>query len=82
MKVQNQIEIKKEVTQMKQVFVSYHYTSKDAKFNGFGNYIGEFRHEDYRDSLAGFILELEETIAHQLEEKTGMPCVVKVLFFR
>ncbi len=67
---------------MKQVFVSYHYTSKDGQFNGFGNYIGEFRHEDYLNSLSGFILELEETIAHQLEEKTKMPCAVKVMFFR
>lgn len=81
-KMQDQINIEKEVTQMKQVFVSYHYTSKDGKYNGFGNYIGEFRHEDYLNSLSGFILELEETIAHQLEEKTDMPCAVRVMFFR
>ncbi len=80
--MQNQIEIKKEVTKMKQVFVSYHYTSKDGKYNGFGNYIGEFNPEDYLDSLAGFILQLEETIAHQLEEKIEIPCAVKIMFFR
>ena len=80
--MQDQIEFEKEVTQMKQVFVSYHYTSKDGKYNGFGNYIGEFRHEDYMDSLAGFILELEDTIAHELEEKIEFPCTVKIMFFR
>ena len=25
----------------KQVFVSYHFTTMDAKFNGFGNYVME-----------------------------------------
>ena len=78
----NQIETKKEVTQMKQVFVSYHYVSKDGQYNGFGNYIGEFRAEDYMDSLSDFIMQLEETIAHQLEEKIELPCSVKVMFFR
>jgi len=80
--MQDQIDIEKEVTKMKQVFVSYHYTSKDGKYNGFGNYIGEFRHEDYLNSLANFILQLEETIAYELEEKTGKPCAVKIMFFR
>lgn len=78
----DQIEIEKEVTQMKQVFVSYHYTSKDGKYNGFGNYIGEFRAEDYMNDMGSFILQLEETIAHQLEEKIELPCAVKVMFFR
>lgn len=78
----DQKEIKREVTQMKQVFVSYHYTSKDAQYNGFGNYIGEFNPKDYLESLSGFILQLEETIAHELEEKTDMPCAVKIMFFR
>ena len=36
-KMQNQIEIKKEVIKMKQVFVSYHYTSKDGKYNLLSN---------------------------------------------
>ena len=79
--MQDQI-IQKEVTKMKQVFVSYHYVSKNAKYNGFGNYIGEFNPEDYLNSLADFILGLEETIAHQLEEKREIPCSVKVMFFR
>lgn len=77
------IEIKKEVKEtMKKVFVSYHYTSKDGQYNGFGNYIGEFRAEDYMNDLKSFILQLEETISHQLEQKIELPCSVKVMFFR
>ena len=67
---------------MKKVFVSYHFTTKDAKFNGFGNYIGEFNSEDYMDDLAMFILDIEDTIAHKLKEKLNMEVAVKVLYFR
>ena len=67
---------------MKQVFVSYHYTAKNGKFNGFGNYIGEFNPEDYQNDLRNFILMLEETIAKVFEDQTKIPCKIKVMFWR
>ena len=67
---------------MTQVFVSYHYTSTDLKYNGFGNYIGEFDEEAYLDDKAKFILDLQEAISNVLQEKIKMECQIKVLFFR
>lgn len=67
---------------MNKVFVSYHYTAKNGKYNGFGNYMGEFSAGAYEDDPGKFILDLEETIAKQLEEKTKMPCGIKIMFFR
>lgn len=79
----NQTEVKKEVKEtMKQVFVSYHYVAQDGSANGFGNYIGEFRAEDYMNDIKEFILQLESTIAYELDQKTGVPCHVKIMFFR
>ena len=75
------IEIKREVKQMKKVFVSYHFTTKDGEFNGFGNYVGEFDAEGY-DDIAKFILELQNAIANELLNKIEKECQVKVLFFR
>lgn len=72
----------KEVKTMKKVFVSYHFTSKDGKFNGFGNYVGGFNSEDYMDDLAMFILDVEDTIAHKLKDKLNMEVAVKVMYFR
>ena len=67
---------------MKQVFVSYHYTTMDAKYNGFGNYVGKFNTELYAGDLSKFILHLEKAIAMQLESQLNMPCQIKVMFFR
>ncbi len=67
---------------MKKVFVSYHYTAMDGSNHGFGNYIGEFEAGVYEDNLGKFILDLEETIARQLEEKTKVPCGIKIMYFR
>ncbi len=66
---------------MKKVFVSYHFTTKNAKFNGFGNYIGEFEEEGYED-LSKFILDLQDTIGNLLTEKLNTEVQVKVLYFR
>lgn len=69
--------------QMKQVFASYHYTSLDAKYNGFGNYVGQFDSDIYgSDDTARFILDLEENIAKALETELDLKVKVKVLFFR
>lgn len=76
------IEVRKEVKQMKQVFVSYHYVARDGGVNGFGNYIGEFNPEDYQNDLRNFILMLEETIAKVFEDQTRIPCTIKVMFWR
>ncbi|KKK52131.1 hypothetical protein LCGC14_3107980 [marine sediment metagenome] len=67
---------------MKKVFVSYHFTTKNAKLNGFGNYIGEFDEEAYMNDIARFILDLEATISKLLGEKLNMEVGVKVLYFR
>lgn len=71
-----------EVKQMKEVFVSYHYTAKDKSVNGFGNYIGQFNPEDYINDLRNFILDLESQIAKVFEEQTGIPCSIKIMFWR
>ena len=76
------IEIKKEVKQMKQVFVSFHYTAKDGSVNGFGNYVGEFDPEVYMNNLREFILSLEKTITKVFEDQTKIPCKIKVMFWR
>ena len=67
---------------MTEVFVSYHFTAKNGKMNGFGNYIGEFEKGSYEDNMKSFILDLQETITKLLEEKLGMSVGVKILFFR
>ncbi len=72
----------KEVQQMKQVFVSFHYTAKDKSVNGFGNYVGEFNPDDYVNNLRDFILDLEKQIAGVFEDQTKIPCNIKVMFWR
>ena len=67
---------------MKQVFVSFHYTARDRKVNGFGNYIGEFDPEEHENDLRSFILFLEKTIAKVFEEQTQIPCTIKIMFWR
>ena len=77
-----QLKNRKEVKQMKQVFVSFHYNAKDQSIHGFGNYIGEFDEEAYQNDLRNFILDLEKTIAKVFEDKTKIECAVKIMFFR
>ncbi len=77
-----QLKNKKEVQQMKQVFVSFHYTAKDKSVNGFGNYIGEFNPDDYVNNLRDFILDLEKQIAGVFENQTKIACNIKVMFWR
>ena len=67
---------------MKQVFVSYHFTTKNGEYNGFGNYIGEFEGEAYVNDMRKFILDLEEIIEKNLLEKIKLEVQVKVLYFR
>jgi len=77
------IKFRKEVRNiMKQVFVSYHYVAKDGSVNGFGNYVGEFDPEIYRDDLKSFILNLQAEIEHEFETQTKIPCNIKVMFWR
>jgi len=67
---------------MREVFVSYHFTAKNGKINGFGNYLAAFEEDAYMNNKKEFILGLEETIAHELEKKINMEVQVKVLFFK
>ncbi len=67
---------------MKKVFVSYHFTAKNGKMNGFGNWMGEFEEGQYESDPAKFILDTQETIEKLLSEKLKMEVGVKVLFFR
>ena len=66
----------------KKIFVSYHFTATNGKFNGFGNYMAQFNPEEYEEEPDKFILDLQETIAHLLETKLNTPVAVKILFFR
>ena len=67
---------------MTQVFVSYHFTAKNGKMNGFGNYVGAFNQEEYKNELGKFILDLEETISKLLKEKLKMEVGVKIMNFK
>lgn len=67
---------------MRELFVSYHFTAKNGKINGFGNYIGAFDEEAYTDDKRKFILDLEEAIANQVEKKISLQVQVKVLNFK
>ncbi len=82
MELQEIKQLERREEKMTQVFVSYHYTTKDLKFNGFGNYIGEFDEEAYSDDKKNFILDLQEAISKELQDQINMECQVKVLFFR
>ncbi len=66
----------------KKVFASYHFTSKDMKYNGFGNYIGEFDIAAYHYDPAKFIQDLEKSISMSVSEQLKMEVNIKVLFFR
>lgn len=74
--------IQTEEQPMKEVFASYHFTSHDLKFNGFGNFIGKFHMEIYIGQMAKFIQDLEKTIAMSLENQLKMKVTAKVLYFR
>lgn len=64
------------------MFCSYHFTTLDGKFNGFGNYVGEFHMEIYEGQLEKFILDLEKTLKMVLEQQLGKQLAVKVLYFK
>jgi len=66
----------------RKVFASYHFTSMDAKFNGFGNYVGMFDTESYAENIEKFIEDLEKCIENSLNEKLGIGVKVKVMWFR
>lgn len=66
----------------RKIFASYHFTSLDLKFNGFGNYVGEFDVESYKDDPGKFILDLEKSVSMAVSEKLKMEVTVKVLYFR
>lgn len=68
--------------EMMEVFASYHFTSLDLKYNGFGNYIGKFYKEVYAGNLSKFIEHIEKAITMELESQLNMKLKVKVLFFR
>lgn len=64
------------------IFVSYHFVAKDSRINGFGNWIGEFNMEEYKDDLASFILDAQREIENLLKDKLKMEVAVKVIYFR
>ena len=67
---------------MKKIFMSYHFTAKDGKMNGFSNWIGEFEEGQYESDPAKFILDAQETIEKLLKDKLKFEVGVKILFFR
>jgi len=66
----------------KQVFASYHFTTMDGKYNGFGNYVGEFNMEVYEGNLSKFVQDLEKSIKMALEENLNKELAIKILYFR
>ena len=79
--MQDQI-IKQHKEEKMKIFCSYHFTTKDGKMNGFGNWMGEFPKEAYENAPEKFILEAQKTIEGLLAEKIGTEVAVKILFFR
>lgn len=66
----------------RKVFASYHFTTMDGKFNGFGNYVGEFNMEVYEGAIDKFIIDLEKSISMALENQMGLRVAIKVLWFK
>lgn len=53
-----------------EIFISYHFTTLDLNFNGFGNYVGIFNRESYNGAGKGkFVLDAEKSIAMALHEQ-------------
>ena len=78
----SQMEKMLEGKEMRMIFVSYHFQTKDFKFNGFGNIVSKFYPEAYNNNLPKFILDLEKSISMALEVVHKSKFDVKVLFFR
>lgn len=68
--------------ELRDVFVSYHFTTHDLKHNGFGNYVGKFNTEIYVGNMAKFIQDLEKSVNLAVEEMLGTKVHVKILYFR
>lgn len=68
---------------LKEVFVSYHFTNLENPIqNGFGNFVGKFHPEIYSGNMGKFVQHLEKSIIAALQDQLGIKCQVKVMFFR
>ena len=76
------MEKKLEGKEMREVFASYHFQTKDFKFMGYGNIVSKFYPEVYQNNLPKFILDLEKSISMALETLHKNKFDVKILYFR
>jgi hypothetical protein len=67
---------------MKEIFASYHFTTLDQKFNGFGNYVGKFNISLYLNNMSKLVLDLEKSIAMALESELKLKVQIKLMYFR
>ena len=84
-KVKEAIEVMQEnlgVTNVRDIFASYHFQTKDFKFQGFGNVVTKFYPELYKNNLPKFLQDLEKSISMALNSIHKMEFEVKVLYFK
>lgn len=81
-KIKTMQHLNKDADEKVQVFASYHWTSKNGKLNGFGNWMGQFDKAAYTNNPREFLLDMERTISNLLTEKLQKEVQVRILYFR
>lgn len=66
----------------KDIFASYHFQSKDFKYQGFGNIVCKFPLENFEGNMGSFIEGLQKTISMALYQINKIDFEVKILFWR
>lgn len=68
---------------MRKVFASYHFCKiENPLIQGFGNFVGQFNIDAYKDRLEEFIIHLEKHLKELLSSQLKFEVQVKVLFFK
>lgn len=86
----NKEELQEKIIQMEEkigvklndVFASYHFQTKDFKYQGFGNIVSKFPLEMYQGNMGKFIEDFQKTIEMALYTIHKMSFEVKILFWR
>lgn len=64
------------------VFASYHFQTKDFKYQGFGNIVSKFPLEMYQGNMGKFVEDFQKTIEMALYTIHKMDFEIKILFWR
>lgn len=86
----NKEELQQKINQMQEnlgieltdVFASYHFQTKDFKFQGFGNIVTKVPVEMYKGNMGKFIENFQKTIVMALKMIHKKEFEVRILFWR